>query len=240
MIDMSGRLGLVECLDLNQDMITEFFGSVGSDNRILRKENNAAWIYTRTKFHIEDLPFWNTRTEARTFVSAKSPIRLTLETALRGEGGKILFAAKTEMCAIDFAERKIRPIGTLTFPTDLEAEPSLVEAPFEKLKTDFCEDDFVYEEKVYACDMDFTRHTNNTRYLKYLMNTFPQEFFTEKSVTDLDILFAKESSAGSLLRIYKKDLGENTIAFQICSEGEAVVKALLKFSDTAPSWDGNF
>lgn len=236
-IDRSGKLGLVELMNLNQDMITEFFGSVGSDNKILRQNDNAAWIYTRTKVALKEMPFWNTKTHAKTFVSGKSPIRLEVETDLFDENEKLIFAAKTEMCAIDFVERKIRKIDTLTFPQDLEVSESMITEPFGRLKTEFEASDFVYGQKVFASDTDFTCHTNNARYVKYLMNTFDFRFYEEKSITDFEILFAKESTEGDELTIWKKQTAEKEFSFQILKTDEAVVKAVLKYSDEARCWN---
>lgn len=235
-IDRSGKLGLVESMDLNQDMITEFYGSIGSDNKILRQNDNAAWIYTRTKMVIKELPFWNTKTEAKSYISALSPIRMSAEVQLNDESGKLLFAAKTEMCAIDFVERKIRKVDTLTFPKDLEASPTLIEEGFGKLAADFTEDDFVLEEKVYASDTDFTHHTNNTHYVKFLMNTFDTDFYDTKSITDFEIQFAKESAENDILRIYKKATAENEFAFQIKRGDEVIVKAFMRYSNQAQNW----
>lgn len=236
-IDRSGKLGLVELMNLNQDMITEFFGSVGSDNKILRQQNNAAWIYTRTKVSLKELPFWNTKTHAKTFISGKSPIRLEVETDLFDENENLLFAAKTEMCAIDFVERKIRKIDTLIFPQDLEVSESLIQEPFARMKTEFESSDLVYSQKVYASDTDFTNHTNNARYVKYLMNTFDSKFYEEKTVTDFEIQFAKESTEGDELTIWKKETAEREFSFQIMKADEAVVKAVLKYSDEARLWN---
>jgi len=236
-IDRTGKLGVVELMNLNQDMITEFFGSVGSDNKILRQKDNAAWIYTRTKVLLKELPFWNTKTHAKTFVSAKSPIRLEVETDLFDENEKLLFAAKTEMCAIDFVERKIRKIDTLTFPQDLEVSDSLITEPFSKIKTEYESSDLVYTQKVYASDTDFTNHTNNARYVKYLMNTFDSKFYEEKTITDFEIVFAKESTEGDELSIWKKQTAEKEFSFQITNGADAVVKAVIKYSDESRLWN---
>ncbi|GEM_PF-1492004 len=233
-IDRSGRLGLVESMDINQDMITEFFGSIGSDNLVLRKQNNASWVYTRTKMQIVQLPFWNTKTIAKSYVSSKSPIRLDVDTLLCDENHHILFKAKTQMCAIDFVKRNLCKISDITFPSDLESETSAVSEQYSKLKTEFNEDDFVLEEKVYASDTDFSRHTNNTRYVKYLMNTFGIDFYDTKTITDFEIQFAKESTAGDVLRIYKKKSDGHQYDFMIKNGDEIVVKAELKYSDNPP------
>lgn len=235
-IDRSGKLGLVELMNLNQDMITEFFGSIGSDNKILREKNNAAWIYTRTKVKINDLPFWNTKTKAVTFVSALSPIRLEVETDLFDENENLLFAAKTEMCAIDFVERKIRKIDTLEFPKDLEPSASNISEPYVRMKTEFESSDLIYSQKVFASDTDFTSHTNNARYVKFLMNTFDTGFYEKKSIKGFEIQFAKESREGDSLDILKKESGDHEYSFAIKNGEEAVVKAVLSFSDEAKLW----
>lgn len=136
---------------------------------------------------MNELPFWNTKTKAVAFVSSLSPIRLEVETDLFDENDKLLFAAKTEMCAIDFVERKIRKISTLEFPKDMEVAPSNINEPFSKMKTEFEFSDLIYSQKIYASDTDFTNHTNNVRYVKFLMNTFDSTFYDKKSITDFDI-----------------------------------------------------
>ena len=218
-IDRTGKLGLVELMNINQDMITEFCGSIGSDNLILREKNNAAWIYTRTKVKINSLPVWNTKTKAVAFFSALSPIRAEIEVDLLGEGGEILFAAKTEMCVIDFVNRKVVKIDTVEFPKDVECLPSNITEPFTKPKTVFEPGDLRYSQIVYPCDTDFTEHTNNVRYVKYIMNTLDASFFSEKMVRDFEIHFTKESRAGDVLDIYRKDWGCADAGVSGSSEG---------------------
>ena len=233
-IDRSGRLGLVESMNINQDMITEFFGSVGSDNLVLRKKNNAAWVYTRTKLQIEQLPFWNTKTVAKSYVSSISPIRLDVDVVLNDEYKNPLFKAKTQMCAIDFEKRSLCKISDICFPKDLEVENSSVTDSYSKLNAEFTEEDFALEEKIYASDTDFTHHTNNTHYVKFIMNTFDTEFYDTKTITSFEIQFAKESTAGDAVRVYKKKTAENQFSFLIKNGEEIVVKAELNYADKAP------
>lgn len=230
MVDRTGHLGLVEFMNLNQDMITEFCGSVGSDNATLREKNNAAWIYTRTKVKFcKELPFWNTKTKVVSYVSSMSSIRLELETDLYDEGDNLLVAAKTEMCAIDFAERKIRKIDTIEFPKDVELMPSNVSEPFVKNRIDFESADLVYSQRVYASDTDFTHHTNNVRYVKFIMNTFDEAFYDEKAITEFEIQFVKESIEGDVLDVYKRKVADNEYGFMINKGNETIIKASMKY-----------
>lgn len=232
-VDRSGKLGLWELMNLNQDMITGFYGSVGSDNVVLKAKNNSAWIYTRTKVRINQLPFWNTKTKAVAFVTSLSPIRMEIETDLFDENHNLLFVAKTEMCAIDLGERKIRKIDSLEFPRDLEVEQSSISEPFEKMKTEFDNSDLAYTQKVFASDTDFSRHTNNASYVKFLMNTFSSDFYEEKSVSGFEIQFAKETKEGDLLDVFRKETGDHEISFVIKNGDDTVVKSLLHYTDTA-------
>lgn len=226
-IDRTGKLGLVELMSLNQEMITEFYGSVGSDNLILREKCNAAWIYTRTKVKINSLPAWNTKTKAVTFISSMSPIRMEVETDLFDEDNNLLFAAKTEMCAIDFEQRKLRKIDTLEFPKDAEVMPSNITEAFSKNKTQFDSEDLIYSQKVYASDTDFTDHTNNVRYVKFLMNTFDTSFYDDRHVTDFEIQFAKESKQDDILDIYRKETNPDEYSFLIKNGEEIIIKAVV-------------
>lgn len=226
-IDRTGKLGLVELMSLNQEMITEFYGSVGSDNLILREKCNAAWIYTRTKVKINSLPAWNTKTKAVTFVSSMSPIRMEVETDLLDEDNNLLFAAKTEMCAIDFEQRRLRKIDTLEFPKDVETMPSNIPEAFSKNKTQFESEDLIYSQKVYASDTDFTDHTNNVRYVKFLMNTFDTSFYDERQVTDFEIQFAKESKQDDILDVYRKETNSDEYSFLIKNGDEIIIKAVV-------------
>lgn len=230
-VDRSGYLGLVESMNINQDMITEFLGYLKSDNKTLRATDNAAWVYTRTKLHSAKRAFWNTKTCAKSFVSSKSAIKLDIETDLRDDSGDVVFVAKTEMCAIDFSERKLRKIDSLSFPKDLEVQESGIGRAYSKLNCEFTENDFCFETKVFASDTDFTHHTNNAHYTKYLMNTFSSDFYDTKVITDFEIQFSKETVENDIVRIYKKQTAENEFSFLIKCNEIVIVKALLKYSD---------
>ncbi len=227
LIDCSAKLGLVELMNINQDMVTTFFGSIGSDNITLRKKNNAAWIYTKTKVKINDLPVWNTKAKAVSFITSLSPIRLDVETDFFGEKNNLLFAAKTEMCAIDFTERKIRKINTLEFPKDMEAGHSNFNEPYARMKLEFDSTDLVYSQKVFASDVDFTDHTNNVRYVKFLMNTLDKKFYAEKKLSSFEIQFLKESRDGDVLDIFRKETNEQEYSFEIKKGEESIIKAVL-------------
>lgn len=50
-VDQNLKLALVDSITLQQNMGTEYFESFKSDNVILRNQNNAAWVVSKTKVH---------------------------------------------------------------------------------------------------------------------------------------------------------------------------------------------
>jgi len=230
-VDRTGNLGLVELMNLNQDTITEFCGSLKSDNKTLRDKFNAAWIYTRIKAKIKALPFWNTKVHTKTFICSKSPVRMEVETNVYDSENNLLAALKTEMCVIDFNARKICPLAHIDFPKEIETSPSNITEPFAKFKTEFEENDCVYSQKIFASDTDFTNHTNNVRYVKYIMNTFDSDFYDTKKITDFEIIFSKESVAGDNLKIFKKESAAGEFCFEILKDTDVNARAVLKYSE---------
>ena len=68
------------------------------------------------------------------------------------------------------------------------------------------------------------------------MNTFDSAFYEEKSITDFDIQFAKESKEGDTLSVLKKESGDHEFSFAIKNGEEVVVKAAMIYNDVARVW----
>lgn len=62
----------------------------------------------------------------------------------------------------------------------------------------------MYEQKVFSADIDYSRHTNNAVYVKYIANTLSCEFLDKNKITDFEIHYINESKEGQNLRVYKK------------------------------------
>ena len=136
-VDRNLNLSLVGCATIIQDMVTELFEHLETDNRIIKDENNAVWVLTKLKIHFEKYPIWKQNIQATSFITNKSKIRVQNNTKVEDETGSILFVAKQESCPLDLTSRKIRKIETIRFALDLEIKKPILEEDFEKLNNDF-------------------------------------------------------------------------------------------------------
>lgn len=229
-VDSNLNLSLLGCATIIQDMVTELFEYLETDNRRIKDENNAVWVLTKLKIHFEKYPIWKQNIQATSFITNKSKIRVQNNTKVEDETGSILFVAKQESCPLDLTSRKIRKIETIRFPLDLEIKKTILEEDFEKLNNDFRQENIVGTREVYYSDTDYSKHTNNVSYVRFIMNMINSEILNNNIITDFEINYINESKEGQLLDIYRKDY-ENKIDFLIKFEENELVRARIKLKE---------
>lgn len=220
------KLGVYEAFDLTQDTVTEYFESFGGDNIVVKNKDNAAWVVSKARVHFNKFPSWRDVIKGKSYTTMVKPIRVETETAFRNENNEILFVTTQQTCVIDIETRKIRKVNSVTYPADMETEKSLLQGDYLKLNDEFSNEEFVYEQKIYSQDIDYSKHTNNSIYVRLIMNALPSEFFTKNKITDLEIHYINESKEGQILKIYKKEENGN-IKFLIKNDEKEIIRANL-------------
>jgi len=222
------KLSVYESFNLAQDTVTEYFESFGGDNIVVKNKDNAVWVVSKAKVHFNRFPAWTDVIKGMCYTTKIKPIRIELETAFQNKNGEVLFVTNQESCVVDVETKKIRKINTITYPQDMEVEPSLAQGGYLKLDTKFTEEDFVYEQKIYSQDIDYSKHVNNAIYVRYVMNALSCDFFRKNKITDFEIHYINESKEGQVLRIYKKEEDTN-IRFLIKNDEKEIIRANLIF-----------
>ena len=226
--DRKVNLSVLNSLFLIQDMMTEYFGFLKSDNIILKSENNAIWVLAKTKVHFNKYPKWRDLIEGTVFTTGVKPIRVETEAQFKDKDNNVLFYANQETCVIDLTDRKIRKINTVNYPTGVQIKEGINKEKYLRLNTEFTEADKVYEQKIHSTDIDFSYHTNNVSYVKYILNSLNSDFIDSHKITDFEVHYINESKEGQKLSIYKK-IKDNEIEFLIKEENREIARANLKY-----------
>lgn len=229
-MDKNIKLRINECFNLAQNNATEYFKKFEGDNLSIKHKDNAVWVVSKCKIHIYKNPTWLELITGESFTSLVKPIRVETETKFTNQNNELIFIANQQSCPLDFETRKIRKVSTVTFPEDMEVEPSLFERGYQKLNDTFDESDFVYEQKVLSQDIDFSNHVNNTMYVRYIMNALSNEFIDKINITDVEIHYIAETKEGQVLKIYKKNLKDNIIRFLIKENEREVIRASIEYN----------
>ena len=227
-LDNNAELNTLYAIELAQNLMTEYFGTFKSDNLRLKKQDNALWVLSKTKVKFFNKAAWLDKLYAKGYTIKNTALRTYIESVFYNQDNKLVFVALQENAVIDLTTRKARKISSVSYPSDMEYETPVKELTFEKLMTEFSEDDFVYNQRTYYTDIDFSNHTNNAVYIRHILNTFPSKFFSEHSVDEFEIYYLHETMEGDLLSIYKKE-SENSAEFLIKSGDNEVVRAKLTF-----------
>lgn len=226
--DRKVNLSVLNSLYLIQDMMTEYFGFLKSDNIILKSENNAIWVLAKTKVHFNKYPKWRDLIEGTVFTTGIKPIRVETEAQFKDKDNNVLFYANQETCVIDLTDRKIRKINTVNYPADIQIKEGINKEKYLRLNTEFTEADKVYEQIIHSSDIDFSYHTNNVSYVKYIINSLNSDFIDSHKITDFEIHYINESKEGQKLTIYKK-IKDDEIEFLIKEETREIARANLKY-----------
>lgn len=229
--DKNANLKLVNAAEFFEDIETEYYGTFNSDNITLERECGAIWVITKAKFHFYRYPMWRDKVHARTYTTLVKPIRCNIEATFSDDNSNIMFVMKNEFCPIDVETRKIRKISSVNYPGDMETENSVYEEGFERLDMQFSEQDKAYDQKVMFSDIDYSNHTNNTMYIKYLSNCFTTDLLDKYVVTDFEIHYISESRENQVLSIYKKEIEHGKIVFLIKHGEREVARAVLRYEE---------
>lgn len=222
------ELGLTNAVELVQSILTDYFISFGSDNETIKNKNNALWVLSKTKIHFDKSPKWKDFVYGKSYTTKIKPIRVEMETVFKDEEDKYLFGAKQEICPIDIDTRKPRKISTIEYPKDMELKESFDKEPYSRLNEQFTKEDFIYEQKIYSSDIDFSRHTNNAVYVRLIANVLTCDFLDKNQITDFEIHYINESVEGQVLRIYKKERTQE-MEFLIKESDREIARAILKY-----------
>ena len=205
MVDNHAYLRMDGIFNILQTMLTEYLKQYKADNISIKNNFNAAWLITKVLVKINKMPLWGANITVKSYVVQKKSAKIILETIAKDKDDNILFVAHDEMCPINLEKRRILRL------TDIEFDPILLESNyldnFEIIATDNLElsDSF----NVKYINIDFTNHTNNVSYIRYIINDLGLDFFEKYNITKIDVRYLAESRINDKLSILKNDNGND-------------------------------
>ena len=225
--DKNARLKILSMFNSIQDNSTNFLGTFGIDNITMKNKYNSAWVITKTLINIVNKPMWETNFTEKAQIINVSKIRFDIAFEAIDKDKNIIYKAKQQYCPIDLTTRKIRKIETVEFPDDLEKVDSIFEKTFERGSIEFSEDDLVEKVKVKYTDIDFTKHTNNVKYVKFILDNLGSDILDIKQISDIQLDYLKESKENDLIKLYRKEINNNYY-YQFKIDNDIILKAIVK------------
>ena len=227
MCDGKLQMSVIASDELVENAVTELMGDLGIDGIVAKAKYNAMWLISKNNIRFFRRPEWRENFDIRCGISKHTAVKLNIDTLVTSESGEILMTARTELCAIDLENGRIRKAETVGFTADMQQGERLGDLDFSRLPKSGGPVESV---TVRSTSLDYCYHTNNVEYVRFMLNTYPVEHFKTHEPLRLEVHYANQSYEGERLYI-EKLTDENGDSFVIRRGGDMIAACRMVWSE---------
>lgn len=229
MLGSDERLSIIGAFQIIQNSVTEFMGELKIDGMTVKQKYNAFWVFVKTRIKFFNRLLWGDEYTVTAFISSMSVAKMYIDVKVSNKVGETAFYARVELCVLDIATQKIKKITTVGVDKYMLTEEETIDISFAKF------DDFdinglslVEQVKIRSTNIDYSHHTNNLEYLRFLMNTYSVEEMEAKTVKEIEVVYASQSYENDVLDVLKT--GKADREFLVLQKGgKPVIKCEIAF-----------
>ena len=228
MADSQANLSVIGIFQIVEDSVTGLLGELGSDNIAMKKKYNAAWVFAKNRVKILENITWNEEFHAACFISSITRATVNVDTAIRDKSEKLCVYSRAELCALDLPPGKIIKIPAPGMDAGMVTEKPEADISFTRShKGELPENGQV---QVKYTNIDFSRHTNNIEYVRFMLDTYTVRELEARPVREMEISYTGQSFENDTLTIRRGSFGEKDV-FLLQKEDKAVVRSEIIFGN---------
>jgi len=226
--DINNKLTLAELLLMTSDTAVEDYNQKGLSWQFL-VDNGVTILTSRSAFNIQKMPVANQKISLTTWEEKPEGLQLSRKYEMKdSQSGELLIKGWSYWTVIDFNKRKIIPPKLFT----LRPEPTLT-TEYDGVKPGKISLSETMKEigshKILFSDMDANGHTNNSKYINFVLDSLPPEY-QNKTYKDFKINYSKEAVLNDEISIEADLTGtENKIIVAGKNKGETCFECELYF-----------
>jgi len=188
------------------------------------KEQKLFWVLSRMTVEIYHPLTWNQETEVETWPKSLEGLLYTRDYIIRDNAQNIIARATSGWLAIDTETKKPKTIDGIKSEMFVHLkEKHAINVSPEKLPPTHDGDIFTTHSGYF--DIDLNRHVTSTRYIDWMMDTFPVEFHHKHYPKRISVNFMKETMPGDSISIIRC----NTDVMQYSFEGTNLLHKTVAF-----------
>lgn len=208
-----------------EDVCSDFLGELNMSGVYLQRTYGVTWVYTKHKMHLIKPLHWRDKFSVKCFISKISKVTAVMDFAFYSENGELTIYSQLEMCVIELSSGKIAPLSFVGFDK-FDVSPSLMSDRFSRM--DAFSGEPIMETTIKVCNLDFNLHTNNTEYIRILLDTYDQEVLMYGQICSIEVNYLNQSRIGDRLVAYKFHCG-NADKFELKNGDKSILKAQITF-----------
>lgn len=187
-----GKLSLFSMFNFFQDIASDHAVLLGYGRDDLLKENNL-WVLSRIYAEIISLPSWGENLKIKTWPRGTDRFFALRDFEAEFADGKPAARATSSWLIIDRESKRIRrPDNNLTSLNSTGYNNALTRNAG-KIETDCTNYIITHELEVKVSDLDINLHTNNTRYIKWVTDSYDLNFVMNNAPISVEINYLAES-----------------------------------------------
>jgi len=212
-----GKLTLYSLFDYFQDIASDHAVKLGYGRDDLL-EHNHFWVLSRIYAEIKEMPSWGDAITIKTWPRGVEKLFALRDYEVRNPEGRIMALSTSSWLIIDRTTRKIqRPdnaLNSFNFETDLK---NALPRNAQKLDPIGEEIQTASIFRVRVSDLDINFHTNNVRYLKWVIDTLNPGFMMNNVPVFTEINYLAESRFNEeiLVRMSEKNAKDKESNYSI-------------------------
>lgn len=225
------KLGLASpttILTLLEETAAEHCYSIDHSLFQLEKEN-IGWVLVSGIMEMERYPNYKEKIKIRTWLSEYTSIKGIRENIIYDEENNVIGRAKGLWVFFDIERRRPAKIfDEIKEKWSFCSEESLSYNVSEKIPV-FDKPDYELEFKINRYDTDMNKHVNNIQYLKWVLESVPEEIINNYYLHSIDGRFIAEANYGqNILSLTKKETNDTSFIHTIKIDGSDKVCARAK------------
>lgn len=192
-----------------------------------------SWVLARAIIRFDGFPQAGETVEIETWPKGfHNKLFFMRDFYIRTEKGNQLAAASCAFVLIDLKARRILPLRVLKGELpDNQGRSAIAEIP-DKLSIPEGLEEKMCVQAAYS-DIDLMGHVNNTRYVEWVCDCFPAEFYQQHGMREIQVNFLNEVKAGEKvsIRVVARDEEPlvSLVAGKNLDSGAAAFEAVVKW-----------
>ena len=179
------------------------------------QEFNQAWVLSRMRVEISDLPKWRDVVTVKTWINSLENSRSVRALEMYVNGKKIV-GSETFWAVFNTKIRRPEPLALPYQHFELYPEDKATELGFSKINLTH-EKEAIFETTVFLSDLDIVNHANNVKYLEWCLDLVDEKKVLNQQIKSFEMNFLKELSLKDSVLIHEC-INETNSVFSITKE----------------------
>ena len=226
--DSRANLSVIGIFQTVEDAVTELMGELKVDNITMKEVDNAIWVFTKNRIKILKNIAWNEDFYTVCFISSITRATVNVDIAIKSKSEELCAYSRVELCALDLQTERIKRISAIGIVDRIIPEKPEMDIAF----TRFARGELPEygQVQVKYTGIDFSRHTNNIEYIRFILNTYSVRELEARPVKEMEITYTNQSFEDDVLTIRKGSL-EGKDVFMLQKEDKVVVGSEIVFEN---------